>query len=110
MGGFISRIISYFYVFPKNQYPISFRSINNQKWEEACLILQYRKLKNKNVDYKELIYIFNSNNSDERWEYYIITNQNTFWILQTEYIFLDSVMIFVNGWYNASTNQINWIL
>ena len=109
MGGLISRFNN-FSNKNKNLNPNSlFRSINNQKWEEACLILQYRKSKNKNLDYKELVYIFYSDNSDERWEYYIITNQNTFWILQTEYIILDSIMIFINGFYNASTNQINWI-
>lgn len=110
MGGLISRFNNFFYSKRKNLNPnILFRSINNQKWEEACLILKFRKSKNKNIDYKEIVYIFYSNNSDERWEYYIITNQNTFWILQTEYIFLDSVMIFINGFYNPITNQIHWI-
>jgi hypothetical protein len=112
MGGVVSRLVNNFNIFSKNKNKnpiLLFRSINNQKWEEACFILQYRKSKNKNIDYKELIYVYNNNKNNEKWEYYVITNQNTLWVLQTEYIVLDSIMIFINGFYNPLTNQINWI-
>ena len=47
MGGLISRFNNFFYSKRKNLNPnILFRSINNQKWEEACLILKFRKSKN----------------------------------------------------------------
>lgn len=109
MGLLLSKISSFFYNFSNKSPIIFFRSIDNQKWEDACLILQNRKLKNKKIDYKELIYVSYKNNN-ERWEYYIITNQNSCWVLQTEYINLKCVMIFINGFYNPITNNINWIL